>query len=307
MENHKFSFVNNMADFIKANETELLTKLTIGTSVADYVSIFPNIKHAEKVPVFDTGDIDSIVGTGHCSTTFGDITMDEKTLTVADFHIQKGYCPESLAKTLMGLRMQAGSYNEELGGGAEERFVEDLIAKAAVFNERKWFQGSTAGGDEVDGINAQLDAASASTVNVTYSAMTPSNAIEVAQSYVLNLPESLKYTNTVMFLNRSDFQAFILALLNANYYNPQYDPSGAVVTPMAVQLPASNTLIVSSEIGSSRAMISYGQNLALGTDVLTDSAQASSWWSADSQEYRLSMKWRMGGLVFFPELVVRIA
>lgn len=303
MEKHNFSFVNNMADFVKANETELLTKLVIGTSVADYVSIFPNIKHAEKVPAFETGDIDSIVSTGHCSTTFGDITMTEKTLTVCDYNIQKGYCPESLAKTIMGLRMQAGSYNEEVG--AEERFIEDLVAKAAVFNERKFFQADAS--DCSLGINAQLDAASASTVNVTYTAMTPSNAIEVAQTYVLALPEALKYNNTVLFVNRSDFQALILGLLNANYYNPQYDPSGAVIAPMAVQLPATNTLVVSSEIGAGRALATYGQNLAMGTDVLTDSAQAATWWSADTQQYRISMKWRMGSLVFFPELAVRIA
>ena len=303
MEKHSFSFVNNMADFVSANEVELLTKIVIGTSVADYVSIFPGIKHAEKVPTFDTGDIDSLVSTGHCSTTFGDITMAEKTLTVCDYNIQKGYCAESLAKTIMGLRMQAGSYNEEIG--AEERFIEDLVAKAAVFNERKWFQADAS--DCSLGINAQLDAASASTVNVTYTAMTAANAIEVAQTYVLGLPEALKYNSTVMFLNRADFQALILGLLNANYYNPQYDPSGAVIAPMAVQLPATNTICVSSEIGSGRGLISYGANLALGTDLTTDSAQASTWWSADQQQYRLSMKWRMGSLVFFPELVVRIA
>ena len=137
--------------------------------------------------------------------------------------------------------------------------------------------------------------------------MTAANAIEVAQTYVLGLPEALKYNSTVMFLNRADFQALILGLLNANYYNPQYDPSGAVIAPMAVQLPATNTICVSSEIGSGRGLISYGANLALGTDLTTDSAQASTWWSADQQQYRLSMKWRMGSLVFFPELVVRIA
>lgn len=305
MEKHQFSFVNNMSDFVTANETELLTKLVIGTSVADYVSIFPNIKYSELVPIFDTGAIDSLVSTGHCSTDFGNITMSEKALTVCDYSIQKGYCPESLAKTLMGLRMQAGSYNEELGGGAEEAFINDLIAKAAVFNERKWFQADAT--DCSLGINAQLDAASASTVNVTYTAMTPSNAIAVAQEYALALPETLKYVPTVMFVNRSDFQAFTLALLNANYYNPQYDPSGAIISPMALALPATMVTIVSSEIGSGRALVSYGQNLALGTDVLTDSAQAATWWSADNQEYRLSMKWRMGSTVFFPELCVRIS
>ena len=171
MEKHSFSFVNNMSDFISANETELLSKLVVGTSVADYVSIFPGIKFSELVPTFDTGDIDSIASTGHCSTTFGDITMAEKALTVCDYNIQKGYCPEALSKTLMGMRMNPGSYNETVG--AEEAFIEDMVAKAAVFNERKWFQATSAT-DCASGINEQLDNASASTVNVTYTALTPS-------------------------------------------------------------------------------------------------------------------------------------
>jgi hypothetical protein len=99
----------------------------------------------------------------------------------------------------------------------------------------------------------------------------------------------------------------VLGLLNENYYNPQYDPSGAIISPMAVALPATNTICVSSEVGTGRGVLTYGQNLALGTDLMTDSAQASTWWSADDQNYKISMKWRMGSTVFYPELTVRIA
>lgn len=302
MEKHSFSFVNNMADFINANETELLTKLVVGSAVADYVSIFPNIKHAEKVPTFDTGDIDSIASTGHCSTTFGDITMAEKTLTVQDWNIQKGYCPEALSKTIMGMRLQPGSYNEETG--AEERFIEDMVAKAAVFTERKFFQAVSAT-DGISGINEQLDTASASTVNVDYTAMTPSNGLSVVDAYIQELPDSLKFNPTVLFLNRADFLAYSIALKDANYY--AYTVEGQQAAPMAIAHPASNTIVVSSEVGTGRAVLTYGQNLALGTDVLTDSANADAYYSRDNKQFRISMQWRAGALVFFPELVVRIS
>ena len=302
MEKHSFSFVNNMSDFIAANETELMTKLVVGTAVADYVSIFPNIKHAEKVPVFDTGDIDSIASTGHCSTTFGDVTMSEKTLTVQDYSIQKGYCPEALSKTIMGMRMNPGSYNEELG--AEERFIEDMVAKAAVFNERKWFQATSAT-DGISGINEQLDNASASTVNVTYTALTPTNALSVVDTYIQNLPDSLKFNPTVLFLNRGDFLAYTIALKDANYF--AYTVEGQQTAPMAIAHPASNTVVVSSEVGTGKAVLTYGNNLALGTDVLGEQANAEGYYSRDFAEYRIIMKWRIGALVFFPELVVRIS
>lgn len=302
LKKEKFSFdLTGMSDFIKANETELLSKIVIGSNLAEVVSIFPNIKYGELVPSFDTGAIDSIAGTGHCSNVFGDITMTEKELKVCDYHINKGYCPEKLASTIMGMRLQPGSYNQT--SGAEERFIEDMVAKAAVFSERKFWGATT--GDCSTGILAQVDAASASTVNVTYSAMTPANALTVADTYIQNLPDALKFTPTVLFLNRGDYQSLILALRNANYF--AYTVEGQTEMPGAVMIPATNVMAVSSEIGAGRALLTYGQNLALGTDLLEDSANAESWFSQDNREYRIAMQWRIGGTVFFPELVVRIA
>lgn len=299
----KFSMdISAMSDFVNANQTELLSKIVIGSNLAEVVSIFPNIKNAEFVPTFDTGAIDSIAGTGHCSTTYGDITMDEKELRVCNYNIMKGYCPEKLSSTIMGMRLQPGSYNETTG--AEERFIEDLVAKAAVYTERQ-FWGSEAATDCADGILAQLDAASASTVNTTYTAMTPSNALTVADAYIQDLPDALKFSPTVLFLNRGDFQSLILAMRNANFFS--YTVEGQTEMPGAVMIPATNVLAVSSEIGAGRALLTYGQNLALGTDLLTDSTDAEAYYSRDNKQFRINMQWRAGGVVFFPELCVRIS
>lgn len=298
-----FSFdISGMSDYVNANTTELLSKIVIGSNLAEVVSIFPNIKNAEYVPTFDTGAIDSIATTGHCSNTFGDITMSEKELKVCSYAINKGYCPEKLATTIMGMRLQPGSYNQTTG--AEERFIEDMVAKSAVYSERQ-FWGSEAATDCADGILAQLDAASASTVNVTYTAMTASNALTVADTYIQNLPDALKFSPTVLFLNRGDFQALTLALRNANFFS--YTVEGQTEMPGAVMIPATNVLAVSSEIGAGRALLTYGQNLALGTDLLEDSANAEAWYSQDNKQYRISLQWRIGGVVFFPELCVRVA
>jgi hypothetical protein len=301
----KFAFdISGMSDYVNANTTELLSKIVIGSNLAEVVSIFPNIKNAEYVPTFDTGAIDSIAGTGHCNTTFGDITMAEKELRVCDYHINKGYCPEKLASTIMGLRLQPGSYNQT--SGAEERFIEDMVAKAAVYTERQFWGSETASGDCTNGILAQIDASgvTGSTVNVTYSAMTPANALEVADTYIQNLPDALRFTPTVLFLNRGDYQSLILALRNANFF--AYTVEGQTQMPGAITIPATNVMAVSTEIGTGRALLTYGQNLALGTDLLEDSANAEAWYSQDNKQYRISMQWRVGGTVFFPELVVRI-
>jgi len=303
LKKHNFAFVNNMEDYVKANETELITKIVIGSELTNFVSLFPEIKGTEAVPVFDTGAIDSIGSTGHCSTVFGDITMDQRNLTVCDFNTQKGYCPEQLSKTLMGLRMQAGSYNETIG--AEERFIEDLVAKIAVFTERKFWLAEE-DTDCSSGIIEQLDTASATTVNITYSAMTPANALTIVDTYVLGLPDALKFTPTVLFLNRGDYAAYVLALRNANFfaYNPD---TQAGQTPMSIMHPASQTMVVSSEIGTGRALLTYGPNLAFGTDLVSDYSGADAWYSKDNKQFRLSIQWRVGGLVFFPELCVRIS
>ena len=299
----KFSFdISAMSDYVSANETELLTKIVIGSNLAEVVSVFPNIKNAEYVPIFNTGDIDSIATTGHCGTTFGDVTMTEKQLTVCNYNINKGYCPEQLSSTIMGLRLQPGSYNESTG--AEERFIEDIAAKAAVFTERKFWQATSAS-DCSSGILEQLDTASASTVNVTYTAMTPSNALTVVDTYVTNLPDALQFTPTTLFLNRGDFQALLLALRDANFY--AYTVEGQTQMPGAIMIPATNTMAVSTEIGAGRALLTYGQNLAYGCDLLEDSSNADMWWSPDFKQLRLALQWRAGGIVFFPELCVRIS
>jgi hypothetical protein len=303
LKKEKFSFdISGMSDYVAANETELLTKIVIGSNLAEVVSIFPNIKNAEYVPIFDTGAINTIASTGHCSTNFGDITMTEKQLTVCSYNIQKGYCPSQLDKTIMGLRLQPGSYNETTG--AEERFINDMVAKAAVFTERKFWQ-ATSESDCSSGILEQLDTASASTVNVTYTAMTPSNALDVADVYITSLPDALQFSPTTLFLNRGDYQALLLALRDANFY--AYTIENQSVMPGAIMIPATNTMAVSTEIGSGRALLTYGQNLAYGCDLLEDSANADAWYSNDNREYRISIQWKAGGIVFFPELCVNIS
>lgn len=298
-----FSFdISAMVDYIAANETELMSKIVIGSSMTEFVSVFPNIKNAEYVPTFETGDIDSILATGHCDTTFGDIVLDEVELRVCDYNIQKGYCPEKLASTIMGLRLQPGSYNEETG--AEEAFLNDLIAKAAVATERKVWQGESPT-DCVDGLNAQLDAASATTVNVTYTAMTPTNALTVVDGYVTALPDALQFSPTVLFLNRGDFQALLLGLRDANFFH--YSVEGQTDSPSSVMIPATNTIAVSSECGTGRALLTYGKNIAYGTDLLEDTNNADMWYSKDNKQLRMSMQFRAGAKIFFPSLCVRIA
>ena len=49
-----FSFdISGMVDYVSANETELMTKVVIGSNMTEFVSIFPEIKNSEYVPTFE--------------------------------------------------------------------------------------------------------------------------------------------------------------------------------------------------------------------------------------------------------------
>jgi len=97
----------------------------------------------------------------------------------------------------------------------------------------------------------------------------------------------------------------LLALRDANFFS--YTGEGQTQMPGAIMIPATNTMAVSTEIGSGRALLTYGQNLAYGCDLLEDSANADAWYSNDNREYRISIQWKAGGVLFFPELCVNIS
>ena len=303
----KFNFdfdTTAMSDYLNANADLLLHKIVMDTIEAQMYKVVPNIKFGELIPVFNTGDIDTIAYPGNgCSFTGGTIAMSEVELRVCQYVIEKSWCPADLDRTIMSIRLAPGSYNESVGAATEEAFIADISKKANVYASRR-FWNSTQAVEGCSGVIEQLEspAISGDVINVGYTALTPSNAISLTNSYLLNLPDPLKVVPTIMALTHSDFQALQLALRDQNLFN--FNPVTLQNGQMAIQIPFTNTIAISCEIAAGHMVLTNPENLMYGTDLLSDIQNPVSWWSNDFQQVRLKLAMKLGAAVAFGSQVV---
>jgi hypothetical protein len=305
LKSFNFDFdTTGMVDYLNANADLLLTKIVMDTIESATYKIVPNIKFGELIPVYETGDIDTIAFPGtSCSFTGGTIELTERELLVCQYNIQKNWCDDELNRTIMSIRLSPGSYPPNLAPSVEEAFSADIAKKASVYASRKFWNATTAV-DGCSGILEQLDSAAftAQTINKTYTAMTTSNAVAVSDAYILALPAPLKVINTIMALNHSDFQALQLALRNQNLFN--FNPITLANGQMAIQIPFTNCIAISCEIAAGNMVLTNAENLLMGTDLLSDISSPISWYSLDFQQTRLKLAMKIGSAVGIPSQVV---
>ena len=307
LKSFNFDFdTNGMSDYLNANADLLLHKIVMDTTEAQFYKVMPNIKYGELIPVFETGAIDDIAFPGNsCSFSGGNITLTEVELKVCQFNIQKSWCIDEINRTILSIRLAPGSYLESVGASTEEAFMSDISKKANVYASRK-FWGATTATDGCSGIIEQLESpsVSGSVVNVGYTAMTPSNAVAVSDAYITSLPDALKPITTIMALSHNDFQALQLGLRNQNLYN--FNPITLANGQMAIQIPFTNVIAISTEIGAfgNYMVLTNPENLMYGTDLLSDIQNPIAWYSLDFQEQRLKLAMKLGSAVAFGSQVV---
>ena len=306
LKDYSFDFnTAGLSDYLQANADMLIQKIVLDTTEAQYYKVMPNIKFGELIPVAETGDIDSIAfnGTGCNTFTGGTITLTEVELRTCPWTIEKSWCPADLDRTIMSVRLAPGSYNENVGAGFEEAITNDITKKANVFMSRQFWNG-TASGSGCSGILEQLQSASlsGSVVNVPYTSLTISNSVDVVNSYVLSLPDNLKTTTTILSLNHSDFQAYQLGLVASNLYH--FDPITLANGAMAIQVPFTNTIAISTEIAAGYATLTNPENFFYGTDLMSDITSPVAWWSNDFQQHRMKLSVKLGSAVGIASQVV---
>lgn len=304
-----FSFdTNAMSDFLNANADLFLHKIVMDTTEAQYYRVMPNIKYGELIPVFETGDIDTIAFPGNsCAFSGGSITLSEVELKVCQYNIQKDYCYDELNRTILSIRLAPGSYVDS-NVPMEEAFMNDISRKANVYMSRK-FWGATSAVDGCSGVIEQLTGAtlSGSVVDVTYTALTPTNAIAVTNSYIDSLPDTLKPVTTILALNHSDFQALQLAMRDQNLFH--FNPDDYVAGMMAVRIPFTNVIAISTELGNTangvgKAVLTNPENFMYGTDLMSDFQNPIAWYSQDFQQQRIKLAAKLGAAVAFGSQVV---
>lgn len=249
------SYSNELADSI-------LLKSVLGATTPRYARIYPNMKGTSmkvgvmaSTPVWQDGLSCGLTPTGTTEITQVEIVGCYKTNRMNN-------CGNELRDYFLSQALTNSLFQESIP--FEELFIQDLSNRSADFMEVQLWQGSSC--FEGNGIIEQVVAGGASAG--AYTALTSTNAIDVLNTLVENLPSAVQRRDDLaIFMSFGDYRAFIAALAKSSSMNlfTLGDESG-LATETTIFLPGSNISVIPTQglDGQSTIVLAPTQNILLG-------------------------------------------
>ena len=308
--------VTALANYTKANETQLLTKALFG---AKSISLFTpqiGVKSTQQVNTMDT---DAVFQADSCGwSASGTTTFSGRTLTVAAIKVQEALCPKDLNTKYLQLTLPRGSKDDSIP--FEQKYAEYKSGLIAEQLETSVWQGNTASANPAlnrfDGLIKIIDAASGVIeANVSgfmtgapYSVsggITVNNIINIMQGVYRALPvELLGKADTKIFIGMNNFRTYQMALTNANLFHYNADSS---VSNFEIVIPGTNLTVigVNGLNSTNRIYAMQLSNVFFGTDLLGEEDNYEIFYAKEAMEVRYHVAFKAGVQVAFPEEIVK--
>lgn len=286
----------------------LARKAMLEADDVKYFTLWPKVNgnlqlNTVSSTLFGTNDECGHSDTG--TTVFAGNVLETLPITFA-----QDLCAKKAGRYWMGKYDAAVALGESFGSLEEVIMSEKQAVAEYELAKIRWQGNVTTGSGNLglaDGLLKVAQDLSATTVNVTKSAMTASNAITIVDAYAANVPAAIKAVEHRLFLSPADFDIYLVALRNANYFH--FSPE---TTLSEIKHVGSRNLIVTSVNGlngvaSGTGIITTKDNMNLGTLDDAEAMNANLWYSKDENQVKYRNAVTMGVMYTFAEHVVRIA
>lgn len=305
--------VTGLTNWVKANETTLITKSLFKAKTASLMTKLTGVKSSIQVPQLSKDLIFQAGGTCGFNAS-GDTAITSRNITVGKISVMEEYCVKTLESKYTQLLLNNGSYYESLPGGIEAAIVEQTVGQIAENIETAIWQGDTASGNvnlnKFDGLKKIIGAA-AGVVNANVStfitpvtAITSSNILSVVDAIYTAIPVAiLDKEDLHLFMGNDVYRLYQLALKNANLFH--YVANGdtdAVYTHPGTTL---KIMPVNGLNGTRDLYVLRTSNMFLGVDLESDEDQYKMWYSMDFDVVRLRSEFKYGVQISLPAEVVR--
>ena len=230
-----------------------------------------------------------------------EITLTERTITVAVCKVDGQICPETLLGKYAEYLVRINARDNDLP--YEQYIVDTLVEQVNKKIETFIWQGKTAahsGSDLIDGFLYQFEN-DASVVDVSIAA--GSSAFAGIQAVYASMTEETLERGGVIFVSPAIFRSFLMEMVALNLYHH----SGAVnENPDEFILPGSDVRVIKTPgLASSLEIVgTFADNLVYGTDMENDEEKFDLWWSQDDRIWKYQIKWASGVAYHFPAQVV---
>ena len=299
-------------DYIDELKDKLMAKMLFEGRTMEFAKVIPGVKNKISLNLLanTAKPVAATCGwTPDPSNKY--VNLDQKVLEVCPLEIKDAICPKDFEHLYLGMYMKN---NKEVP--FEELIAESYINKAMNANEQMiWDRGGcTEGlykmiGTDANVIDASSDVAGAST------AIEAVNALIAAAT-----PDILMHTDKIIYTSYAMFNAYASELRAANLYimaNTDYNNGGLanyeLVIPgtdiKMVAIAGLDGITVNTGYavnGTNQAMLlTYKDNIVIGTDMLNDEETLDMWYSRDNDEVRVNIQYKLGWNFYFGEHIVK--
>ena len=302
--------VSGLSTYTDEISGELIKKTLLAGNTMSKAGISknPGIKSAKNLNIL-TSTIVGADGAGCGFTDAGETAYTVVPLSVDPIKVEKSFCLNTLETKWLQVDMNPGSYPEDLA-------FEDVLTSeqstliSRMVDSQIWLGNKATGSGNLalaDGIITKIDAASASTINVSSTGFTSATAIAKVDEYAALIPSEMASAgNVTLYMSFSEFSKYTVALREKNYFHITPDFN----TADGVKHPGMDNLMVVPVMGlggSVRKVIAADGNLQIGFDLESDSSEFQRWYSLDAQALRYRIRYKLGTAVAFPSQTVNIS
>ena len=305
--------VSALAAYTEQNAMDLIIKSVAGGRLSEYANIQDGVKGPTTINILSS---DVVFQADGCSrSASGSTTLSQRTITPGAVAIHEDLCMTDLAAKYTAVMLKAGLTGEKEEIPFEELYFAEKVAKLQKAIEVADWQGdttsATANLSKYDGLNKIIAAATAVNGNPSgitiATGVTASNVIGILTGMAELMPEDIMDADDLkLFVGMDTFLKYQKAIADGNYFHYVVDGGFTSELPLIgfpnVTVCATPGL---SGLATGNCYLMRASNIYVGVDLPDEeSNDVRSWYDDNDRIYKVTMAFRRGVNVAFPDQVV---
>ena len=305
--------VSTLAAYTEQNAMDLIIKSVAGGRLSEYANIQDGVKGPTTINILSS---DVVFQADGCSrSASGATTLSQRTITPGAVAIHEDLCMTDLAAKYTAVMLRQGLTNEKEDIPFEELYFTEKVAKLQKAIEVADWQGDTTSGNanlsKYDGLNKIIAAATAVNGNPTgitvATGLTNANVIGVLTGMAELMPEDIMDADDLkLFVGMDTFLKYQKAIADGNYFHYVVDGGFTSELPL-IGFP--NVTVCATPgltgLAGGESYLMRSSNIYVGVDLPgEESNDVRSWYDDNDRIYKVTMAFRRGVNVAFPDQVV---
>ena len=305
--------VSALAAYTEQNAMDLIIKSVAGGRLSEYANLQDGVKGPTTINILSS---DVVFQADGCSRTAnGSTTLSQRTITPGAVAIHEDLCMSDLAAKYTAVMLKAGLTGEKEEIPFEELYFAEKVAKLQKAIEVADWQGDTTSGyanlSKYDGLNKIIAAATAVNGNPSgitiATGVTAANVIGILTGMAELMPEDIMDADDLkLFVGMDTFLKYQKAIADGNYFHYVVDGGYTSELPLIgfpnVTVCATPGL---SGLNTGNCYLMRASNIYVGVDLPDEeSNDVRSWYDDNDRIYKVTMAFRRGVNVAFPDQVV---